>query len=343
MSGTGSGSRSGAARRASRDALVELDGVAIDYVRGGEAKRAVDGVSLALAPGEALALVGESGCGKSTTAAALLGLLAPGGRLSAGAIRWRGRDLSGDDAEMRRLWRASQIGWLPQEPSAALDPCYAVGDQVAELLRVHRGIARVPARRRATTLLHEVGFDDAVRCAAAQPHELSGGQRQRVALAMALACEPALLIADEPTSALDAAVARQLLDLIDAQRRARGLALLLISHDLALVAARCDRVAVMYAGRIVEEGDAKALLDAPLHPYAQALRSARPPPRPLAPGERLAAIAGQPPPPGQWPKGCRFHPRCPIAVDACRRDVPPLSARADGRAVACPLATEAPR
>jgi len=334
---------SGAAASATRETLAELCGVAVDYARGGATKRAVDGVSLALAPGEAVALVGESGCGKSTTAAALLGLLPPGGRLAAGAIRWRGRDLAPDDAEARRRWRATQIGWLPQEPSAALDPCYAVGDQVAELLRVHRGLARAPARRRATELLAEAGLDDAARCSAAQPHELSGGQRQRVALALALACEPALLIADEPTSALDAAVARQLLDRIDRQRRARGLALLLISHDLALVAARCDRVAVMYAGRIVEEGDARALLAAPLHPYSQALLAARPPPRPLAPGERLAAIAGQPPAPGAWPAGCRFHPRCPAAIDACRRETPPLVARGDGRAVACPLAPEGPR
>lgn len=321
--------------------LLTVEALAVDFVRGNAATRVVDGVDLAVAAGEIVGLVGESGCGKSTVAMALPRLLPANGRIVGGRVVWRGRDLATvPSAELRSL-RGRGLAWLPQEPGAAFDPAFTVGSQLVELLRLHRGIDARAARTVAAKLLQELGVADPAARLLAQPHQLSGGLRQRVALALALAGEPALLIADEPTSALDVAVALQVLTLLETERRTRGLAILLISHDLPLLAARCDRLLVMYAGRIVESGPARALLAAPRHPYTRALLAARPPLRPLTAGERLDAIPGQGPLPGAWPAGCRFEPRCQRAVAACVTP-PPLVAIGAERWLACPVTAKEP-
>ena len=323
--------------------LLEVDRLAVEFAGATGSLRVVDEISFTLAPGEMVGLVGESGCGKSATAAALVRLLPPGGRIAGGRVLWRGQDLAALRHDAMRERRGRELAWMAQEPAAALDPAFTVGAQIEELLQVHRGLARGEAKVRAEALLAELGVADPAARMRAQAHELSGGQRQRVALALALAGDPALLIADEPTSSLDAAVQLQVLEFLGARRRERGLAVLLISHDLPLVAAHCDRVLVMYAGRLVESGPARALLDDPRHPYTKALLAAQPPLRPLARGERLGAIPGHVPAPSEWPSGCRFHPRCGKAIPACQTVVPPLKPLDEQRAVACPVVMEPPR
>jgi oligopeptide/dipeptide ABC transporter ATP-binding protein len=305
---------------------------------------AVDGVSFAIEPGKALGLVGESGSGKTMTGLALLRLLPPGGRITGGAMSFRGVDLLALPEEQMRRRRGAEIAMVFQEPAAALDPLFTVADQVGESLEVHRGASRREARRAAIGLLERVGIPEASRRARSYPHELSGGMRQRVCIAMALACKPALLIADEPTTALDVTVQAQILALLDELRRELGMALLLISHDLAVVGSHCDDVAVMYAGRLVEVGPSASVLVRPAHPYTRGLIASRPRlDRPLPPGGRLAAIGGGVPDPREWPPGCRFHPRCSLAREECRAAIPPLlpvgaagGAAHAGHLAACP-------
>ena len=279
--------------------------------------RVVDQVSFALAPGEALGLVGESGSGKSVTALSLFGL-APGAEVQ-GSARFEGRELLGRDEEFLRGLRGRKVGFVFQEPQSALNPALRVGEQVAESLRVHQRLGRAARRARAVELLRRVGVPAPEARVDAWPHELSGGLRQRALIASALACGPSLLVADEPTTALDVTVQAQVLDLLGRLRREDGLAVLLISHDLGLVAEFCDSLAVTYAGRVVEAGPAAQVLAAPRHPYTRALLKSAP----RAGLEALQEIPGQVPDPTRPPPGCRFHPRCAKAEARCAAEAPP--------------------
>jgi oligopeptide/dipeptide ABC transporter ATP-binding protein len=291
--------------------------------------RVVEGVNLDLAAGETLALVGESGSGKSVTALALLGLLPPRGVSVRGSVQFDEVDLLTVSQQQLRAIRGRRIAMVFQDPMTALNPMLTVGRQLTEGMRVHLGLGRRAARDRAVELLADVGVPDPARRLRAHPHELSGGLRQRVMIAMALACEPAVLIADEPTTALDVTVQAQILDVVDRMRQRLGTAVIWISHDLGVVAGIADRVAVMYAGRILEEAGVDELFAAPRHPYTRALLGARP-----VLGQRRArldAIDGRPPDPVERPLGCTFRPRCPVAADRrCDTQVPPLREVAPG-------------
>jgi oligopeptide/dipeptide ABC transporter ATP-binding protein len=293
-------------------------------------------VGFALHPGETLALVGESGSGKSLTALAILGLLPPEGRVTAGRIVFQGRDLaSASEAERRRV-RGAGIGLAFQEAAAALSPVMPLGDQVAEALVVHGKATWSEARTRAVELLATVRIPDAAARAHDYPHQLSGGQRQRVMLAIALACDPPVLVADEPTTALDVTVQADVLDTLAGIQRARQLAILLITHDLAVVATRAHRVAVMYAGRIVEEAPVQEIFSSPAHPYTRALVDlARA--RSGGRSRRLPVIPGVVPSPADVAPGCAFEPRCPDRQPRCRENVPARVLSAPGHAVACVL------
>ena len=278
---------------------------------------AVDGVSLSLDRGRTLGLVGESGCGKSVTAMSVLRLVAAPGRIESGAILLAGRggeapvDLVTLPEPRLREVRGGRIGMIFQEPMTSLNPVFTVGDQVAEAVRLHRGVSRAAARTRALEMLRLVRLADPERRLDEYPHQLSGGMRQRVMIAMALACEPDLVIADEPTTALDVTIQAQILDLLADLRRRLGTAILLITHDLGVVAETCDEVAVMYAGQIVERAAAAELFARPLHPYTIGLLAARPEPGRHGTGrEPLRTIPGMVPPAWAFPAGCRFHPRC---------------------------------
>ncbi len=288
-------------------------------------------VSLSIGAGEMVGLVGESGCGKSVTALSIMRLLPPPVRISAGRIAIDGTDvLSLRDAPLRTL-RGDRVAMIFQEPMTALNPVFTVGDQVAEVLEIHRGLDHAAALDRATELLGRVGLPSPRDQLGRYPHQMSGGQRQRVMIAMALACEPRLLIADEPTAALDVTVQAQILGLIDRLRRDLGMACLLITHDLGVVSEVCDRAAVMYAGRIVEEAPVGDLFAAPRHHYTRALLDTMPAMNP--PGARLPSIGGMVPPPGKRGTGCAFAPRCAAPVEACAQR-PPLTG-ADRHRAAC--------
>ncbi len=274
---------------------------------------AVEGLSLAIGPAETLALVGESGSGKSVTALSILRLVVPPGRIAAGEILFRGRDVRSLDEESMRRVRGREIGLIFQEPSRALNPVFTIGAQVAEALEVHGLAHGRPARARAVEWLALAGVPDAAARARDYPHQLSGGLLQRAAVAAALACQPALVVADEPTSSLDATVAGQVLDLLARLRATFGLSMLLITHDLDIAARMADRVAVMYAGRLVEEGPTGRLLHHPSHPYTAGLLAAAPR---GVPG-RLPALPGSVPPLGPPRPGCAFAPRCPRRTTEC--------------------------
>ena len=285
----------------------------------------LEDVSFAIAPGETLGLVGESGCGKSVTALSIMRLLPePPARIASGRIVFDGTDLLDLDAERLRSIRGDRIAMIFQEPMTSLNPVFTIGDQIGESLIVHRGASRAAARAEAARLLDLVGIPAAASRLDRYPHELSGGQRQRAMIAIALACKPRLLIADEPTTALDVTVQAQILDLIARLRRELGMAVLLITHDLGVVAEFCDRVAVMYAGRIVEEAPAAALFAAPGHRYTEALLRSMPAAN--APGRELPSIPGSVPPPAARGAGCVFAPRCGFAAPRCRTELPPLGA-----------------
>jgi len=294
----------------------------------------IDGLSLEIAQGETLALVGESGCGKSLTSLAVMRLLTSEARLG-GRILWDdGTDLLALDAKAMRRMRGSAISMIFQEPMTALNPLHRVGDQIAEALRLHRNVDRRTARRLAEDSLRLVGVPEPERRMRAYPHELSGGLRQRVMIAMSLVCKPRLLIADEPTTALDVTIQAQILDVLRRLRDEMEMAVLFITHDLGVVAEVADRVAVMYAGRIVESGPVAQVLEAPAHPYTRGLLASVP--TITAGGERLAPIAGTVPDPRDFPIGCRFAPRCPDALPGlCDSTPPPLHRRRDGRLLRC--------
>jgi len=316
------------------DALLRVEGLT---VRFGDTLRAVDEVSFSLRAGERLGVVGESGCGKTVTALSLMGLAPPPG-LVAGGIRFDGEDLLGAPPGRWRALRGARIAYIPQDPLTALDPVRTVGAQLVETLRAHRPMERGAARRRAVELLARVRIDQAQERVHAYPHQLSGGMRQRVLIAMALAFDPALIVADEPTTALDVTVQAEILGLMDALCREQGAALLFISHDLGVVARLCDRILVMYAGRVVETADAATLLSRPLHPYTRALLACAP--ELGRPHKRLAPIPGAPPSLDRLPAGCHFAPRCEFSQARCQRGAMDLRPWPDGRRVRCIRAEE---
>ncbi|MEO8145702.1 MAG: ABC transporter ATP-binding protein [Betaproteobacteria bacterium] len=302
-------------------------------VEGGEF-RAVDGVSFSLAAGRTLGIVGESGCGKSVTALSIMGLVPrPQGRIAGGEILFEGRDLLKLDAAQMRALRGDRISMIFQEPMSSLNPAFTIGDQISEVLLQHRDMSKAQARARGIEMLHRVRIPEPERRYDDFPHRLSGGMRQRVMIAMALACEPKLLIADEPTTALDVTIQAQILDLMRGLREDTGTAIILITHDLGVIAELADDVAVMYAGRVVEHASVERLFAEPQHPYTIGLLGSIP--RLHLEQERLAAIEGQVPGQSASRVGCRFEPRCPFAVARCRTDDPVLVNMARGHETAC--------
>jgi oligopeptide/dipeptide ABC transporter ATP-binding protein len=295
---------------------------------------AVDGVDFQLKRGETLGLVGESGCGKSVTSLTIMRLVdIPPGEIVSGEIWFDGREiLSLPMSEMRQI-RGSDMSMIFQEPMTSLNPVFTVGNQIAEAVKAHRQVSARGAWDRAVEMLEAVGIPSPERRANQYPHELSGGMRQRVMIAMALSCDPKLIIADEPTTALDVTIQAQILELIKAMQERTGAALLLITHDLAVVAETVQRMAVMYAGKIVETGTAEEVLINPKHPYTQGLITSIPSNVPR--GQRLNVIKGTVPNPFRMPKGCRFEPRCPLAFDTCREFDPPLRITDPDREAAC--------
>ncbi len=304
--------------------------------------RAVDGISFDVGVNETVGLVGESGCGKSVTSLSVLRLIRPPGRIEPGSrIEFEGRDLvTLPEPEMRRV-RGNRVSMIFQEPMTALNPVLTVGDQIAEVARIHDGASRRDAWARAVEMLALTGIGDAATRAHEYPHQLSGGMRQRVMIAMALMMRPALLIADEPTTALDVTIQAQILDLLARLQREVGMSMLLITHDLGVIAETATRVLVMYAGEIVEEADVRELFETPHHPYTEGLMRAMP--RVGHRRERLATIPGTVPPPTHWPAGCRFHDRCPYAWERCTREHPPLYQIGAGHVSRCHLAEEPER
>ena len=317
--------------------LLRVDDLAVEFLTEHGWLSVVDGVSFTIAPGETVGLIGESGCGKSVTAMAVLGLIAPpSGRIARGRVSLGGQDLVKLDAKSMRRIRGRRIAMVFQEPMTSIDPAFTVGQQLVEVLRRHLPLSRSEARRRAIDLLDRVGIPDPHRRIHDYPHRLSGGMRQRVLIAMALSCEPDLLIADEPTTALDVTVQAQVLDLLAGLQEEMGMAVLLVTHDLGVVAETCDRIVVMYAGEIVETASAPELFAAPQHPYTAAMLASLPG---LHPGESLRPIPGLVPPRHALPPGCWFGPRCEHGTAACRSEHPEL-VTVDGRAVRCLRAVE---
>jgi peptide/nickel transport system ATP-binding protein len=296
--------------------------------------RAVDGVGLTIGPGRTLGVVGESGCGKSVTALSIMGLVPePPGRIAGGEVRFDGMDLlTLPPADMREL-RGNRIAMIFQEPMTSLNPAFRIGDQIAEVVRRHRGVSRRAARERALEMLTRVRIASPELRLDEYPHNLSGGLRQRVMIAMALACDPELLIADEPTTALDVTIQAQILDLMRALREETGTAIMLITHDLGVIAEIADDVVVMYAGKVVERAPTAALFHDPQHPYTVGLLGAIP--RLDGDAARLSTIEGAVPTLRAIPAGCRFHPRCPFAVAECRAKEPPLAEVRAGHFAAC--------
>jgi len=315
-------------------ALLQVHDLRVHYPGAEGPLRAVDGLTFALEQGETYALVGESGCGKSATGLAILRLVEPG-RIAGGRLLFEGRELLDLDEKQMRSVRGARIGMVFQEPAAALDPVMRVGSQVAEALRVHKRVGRREALDEAVRLLGVVALPDPERQARAYPHELSGGMMQRVMLAIALSCSPALLIADEPTTALDVTIQAQILELLRRLREEFRLTILLITHDLGVVAENADRVGVMYAGRLVEEGPVAAIFDDPRHPYTRGLLRSMPGGRADGRSRRLQTLPGSVPDPERPPPGCRFHPRCSEVFEPCARQEPSDRAFDSGRRVAC--------
>ena len=315
------------------DLVLEVRDLVTSFPGESQRSPVVDGVSIEVHAGEVLALVGESGCGKSMTAFSILRLVPKPGRIDAGSVRVAGRDvLSLRVTEMRSL-RGRDAAMIFQEPMTSLNPVQTVGKQVVEAIRLHEKVSFQAARARTVDLFDQVRIPDPVARFGAYPHELSGGLKQRVMIAMALSLRPKLLIADEPTTALDVTIQAQILELLRELQRETGTAILLITHDLGVVNELSDRIAVMYAGRIVEEGTREQVLGAARHPYTQGLL--RSIPSLARRGEPLAEIAGVVPPPSEWPAGCRFATRCGLALDNCAAELPPTVELAEGQIARC--------
>ncbi|RTL00428.1 MAG: ATP-binding cassette domain-containing protein [Lysobacterales bacterium] len=315
-------------------ALLEIENLCVDFGTEARPFRAVDRVSFTLERGEVLGIVGESGSGKSVTSLALMGLIDFPGRVRAGRLYFDGEDLLALSGRARRRLTGKDIAMVFQDPMSGLDPCYTVGFQIMETLAVHEGGSRRARRQRARELLERVGIPDPASRLDAYPHQLSGGMSQRVMIALAIACNPSLLIADEPTTALDVTIQAQILDLLGELQVRNRMGMMLITHDLAVVAGACSRLLVMYAGQVVESGTVGAVFAAPRHPYTAALLAALP--ERAEPGaRRLYALPGVVP--GQYDRrqGCLLAPRCPHASAHCRAVEPALRFDADGRAVRC--------
>ncbi|HWA77462.1 MAG TPA: ABC transporter ATP-binding protein [Polyangiaceae bacterium] len=318
---------------ASSHALLQVSDLRIEFDSDRGPVPAVRGVDFQIAEGETAALVGESGCGKSVTALSILRILGATGRVAGGSIRFDGVDLATlNEAQMREI-RGQRIGMVFQEPMTSLNPVISVGEQIAEVIVLHRALSPSAAWSEAVSLLDRVGIPAAERRAKQYPHELSGGMKQRAMIAMALACRPRLLLADEPTTALDVTIQAQILALLKSLQAEFKMAILLITHDLGVVAHFAENVHVMYAGKIVERAKTADLFRSPLHPYTRALLGALP--RPGHAGERLEAIPGRVPVPLALPPGCAFSARCKSVLERCPRDLPELREKGAGQAVAC--------
>jgi peptide/nickel transport system ATP-binding protein len=314
--------------------LLTVEHLTTGFDQHGRFVPAVIDVSIHVDSGETLCVVGESGSGKSVTALSILKLVQPPGRIAAGRIHFKGRNLlTLSERDMQEV-RGAEIALIFQEPMTALNPVFTIGSQIEETLLIHGRATRRTARQKAVELLDAVSIPEPAKRVRDYPHQLSGGLRQRALIAMSLACEPSLVIADEPTTALDVTIQAQILDLMRDLQRRMGLALILITHDLGVVAEMADRVAVMYAGRVVEEAPVKELFHDPKHPYTRGLMASMPG---GAPGQRLRAIQGTVPPLGQLPPGCSFAPRCPDRFEPCTTAHPGTTTLAGGRGVKCYL------
>ncbi|MEE2659380.1 MAG: ABC transporter ATP-binding protein [Candidatus Latescibacterota bacterium] len=315
------------------DVVLRVEGLQTFFPTEAGLGRSVDGVSLTLRRGETLGLVGESGCGKSVTALSVMRLVAAPGEIAAGSVQLGGRDLLALSEEEMREVRGDDIAMIFQEPMTSLNPVLTCGFQIAEAVILHQRVSAYEARNRAIEMLRLVGIPAPEQCVDEYPHRLSGGMRQRVMIAMALSCNPQVLIADEPTTALDVTIQAQILDLLARLEDEFHMAVLLITHDLGVVAEVADRVAVMYAGQIVEEADTKSLFARPRHPYTRGLLRSIP----LLEGgrEHLEVIPGMVPEASAFPSGCRFHPRCLLAESRCSLEPPALEACGPGRRAAC--------
>jgi peptide/nickel transport system ATP-binding protein len=313
--------------------LLEIKGLTTQFKLSGGVLRAVEGVDLTLEPGETLALVGESGCGKSITAASIMRLVPPPGHIVSGEVLFKGVDLLQLTDEQMRGIRGNQIGMVFQDPMTSLNPVFTIGSQVSEGLRIHRGLSRLEAENEAVEILSLVGIPAPRERIRDYPHQLSGGMRQRVMIAMALACRPELVIADEPTTALDVTIQAQILELLDRLKEETRMGLILITHNLGIVAERAHRTAIMYAGQIVEMAETSELFANPLHPYTRGLLASLP--EFTKPGERLATIAGSVPDLKKELAGCPFRERCPICDQACATHKPGMKEAGKGHAVRC--------
>lgn len=327
--------------------LLEVDNLGVEYELPTGKFSVVDAVSLQIHKGESVGIVGESGCGKSVTALAIMGLIGPPGNIYAGEVRLRGEDLLRLTRKQRRMYLGRELSMVFQEPVSSLNPCFTIGDQLVEVLSLHTRLDRNQRRQRAIELLKVVGISDADKCFKAWPHQLSGGMNQRVMIAMAISCNPSLLIADEPTTALDVTIQAKILALLSRLQQKNNMAMLLITHDLLLLPGVVQRVVVMYAGQVVEVCKVEELFDYPLHPYTEALLKSLPV-NFTGGADLMLSIEGTPPKAGEIVTGCRFHPRCEHARDECRQRVPELEIveQAGQRKVRClfPLnSTEADR
>jgi oligopeptide transport system ATP-binding protein len=321
------------------EALLEVDDLHVEFRTDYGVVNAVNGISYTLSAGETLAILGESGCGKSVSAQTIMGILdSPPGFVTGGEIRYKGRDLLTMSAKEQRDIRGEEISIVFQDALSSLNPVFSVGAQIGEMFRRHRGSSRKDAKKAAIDLMERVRIPSARERVNDYPHQFSGGMRQRVMIAMAIALDPSILIADEPTTALDVTVQAQIMDLLAELQRETGMGLILITHDLAVVGEIADRIAVMYAGRIVETGATDAVFSAPAMPYTEGLMASIA--RVDQKGQRLNPIVGAPPNLAQLPTGCPFHPRCPRATDRCVAELPLLREVVPGRRSACHYAEE---
>jgi oligopeptide/dipeptide ABC transporter ATP-binding protein len=313
--------------------IIEIQGLKTHFFTYNGVVRAVDGIDLTVNRNEVVGIVGETGCGKSVTVRSTMGLVPDPGRIVAGRVLLDGDDLlAKGEAELRRI-RGSRMSMIFQNPLSSLNPVFTIGNQVGHVISIHQARNKKEALARAVEVFDLVRLPDPERLLKKYPHELSGGMLQRVMIAMALSCRPEVLIADEPTTALDVTIQAQILSLMLRLKEETGTSIIMITHDLGVVAETCDRVAVMYAGLIVEQGPALSIFNEPLHPYTEGLLSSLPGQQQA--GDELRTIEGLVPDLIHPPSACRFHPRCPIAQEVCKREVPELLEKGDGRAVAC--------